>query len=75
MAQNQTISFGEVHQFLDRLFDGDFHAKRVLSLSTATLGVIETTSLAVNTIGQGLVMARGLVTKHAIGWIGCCPIA
>ena len=42
------------------------HAKRILSLSKATVGVIKTTSLAVNTISQGLALARGLVTKHAI---------
>src|SRR5471032_1157999 len=66
MAQNQTVSFGEVHRFLERLFDGDLHAKRVLSLANATLGVIRTASLAVNTIGQGLALARGLITKHAI---------
>jgi len=32
----------------------------------ATLGVIRTASLAVNTIGHGLALARGLITKHAI---------
>ena len=52
--------------FLTNLFDGDMHAKRVLSLANATLGVIKTASLAVNTIGQGLALARGLTTKHAI---------
>ena len=66
MRRNQTLCFGEVHHFLDGLFDGDLHAKRVLSLTNAALGVIKTTSLAVNTIGQGLALARGLVTKHAI---------
>src|SRR5450631_3158408 len=66
MRRNQTLCFGEVYCFLDGLFDGDLHAKRVLSLANATLGVIETASLAVNTIGQGLALARGLVTKHAI---------
>ena len=66
MRRNQTLCFGEVHHFLDGLFDGDLHAKRVLSLTNATLGVIKTTSLAVNAIGQGLALARGLVTKHAI---------
>jgi hypothetical protein len=35
-------------------------------IDNATLGVIKTTSLAVNTIGRGLALARGLVTKHAI---------
>src|SRR5487761_2669176 len=66
MQPNQTLCFTEVHRFLAGLFDGDLHAKRVLSLTNATLGVIRTASLAVNTIGQGLAMARGLVTKHAI---------
>lgn len=66
MRRNQTLCFGEVRHFLDGLFDGDLHAKRILSLTNATLGVIKTASLAVNTIGQGLALARGLVTKHAI---------
>src|SRR6478752_6431244 len=66
MTCNQILCFAEVHRFLAGLFDGDLHAKRVLSLANATLGVIRTASLAVNTIGQGLALARGLVTKHAI---------
>ena len=66
MRRNQTLCFEEVHCFLGGLFDGDLHAKRILSLTNATLGVIKTASLAVNTIGQGLALARGLVTKHAI---------
>ena len=37
-----------------------------MAARNATLGVIKTASLAVNTIGQGLALARGLVTKHAI---------
>ena len=66
MALNQSIGFGDVNRFLTGLFDGDLHAKRVLSLANATLGVIRTASLAVNTIGHGLALARGLVTKHAV---------
>ena len=66
MNSNQTLCFKQVHRLLDGLFDGDLHAKRVLSLANATLGVIKTASLAVNTIGHGLALARGLVTKHAI---------
>jgi hypothetical protein len=66
MTCNQILCFAEVHRVLAGLFDGDLHAKRVLSLANATLGVIRTASLAVNTIGQGLALARGLVTKHAI---------
>jgi hypothetical protein len=66
MTANQTVGFEGVHGFLVNLFDGDLHAKRVLSLANATLGVIRTVSLAVNTIGQGLALARGRTTKHAI---------
>ena len=66
MAPDQTLGFQEVSRLLNRLFDGDLHAKRVLSLANATLGVIRTASLAVATIGQGLALACGLVTKHAI---------
>jgi hypothetical protein len=66
MAPDQTLGFNDVHRFLSGLFDGDLHAKRGLSLANATLGVVRTASLAVSTIGQGLALARGLVTKHAI---------
>ena len=34
--------------------------------ANATLGVISSASLAVNTIGQGLALARGGMTKHAV---------
>jgi hypothetical protein len=66
MKPDQTLGFHEVSRFLGGLFDGDLHAKRLLSLTNATVGVVRTASLAVNTIGQGLALARGLVTKHAI---------
>ena len=66
MTRTQTLGFEEVHRFLAGLFEGDLHAKRVLSLANATLGVIKTASLAVHTIGHGLALARGLLSKHAI---------
>ncbi len=66
MTPDPTLGFQDVHRFLTGLFDGDLHAKRVLSLANATVGVIRTASLAVNTIGHGLALARGLVSKHAI---------
>src|ERR1700692_5045410 len=65
MTPDRTLGFQQVNRFLSDLFDGDMHAKRVLSLPNAPLGVSRTASLAVNTIGQGLALARGLVTKHA----------
>jgi hypothetical protein len=60
------ITFEATHEFLGALFSEDVHAKRVYSLANATLGVISSASLAVNTIGQGLALARGRLTKHAI---------
>src|SRR5450432_1552529 len=66
MKPDQTLGFDAIHAFLDSLLGADMHAKRVLSLANATLGVVRTASLAVHTIGLGLALARGLVTKHAI---------
>jgi transposase len=66
MKPDQSLGFDGIHRFLDGLLGADMHAKRVLSLANATLGVVRTASLAVHTIGQGLALARGLVTKHAV---------
>jgi hypothetical protein len=66
MARCKGITFNTTHEFLSRLFADDVHAKRVYSLANATLGVISGASLAVNTIGHGLALARGKHTKHAI---------
>ena len=62
----QPLSFEGVHDFLSPLFGGDLHAKRVNSLAGATLGVIQSASLAVGMIGQGLALARGRLPKHAV---------
>jgi hypothetical protein len=66
MATDRPLSFEGVHGFMDTLFGADLHAKRVLSLAGAALGVIESASLAVGLIGQGLALARGRLTKHAV---------
>jgi hypothetical protein len=66
MATHRPLSFEGVHGFMDTLFGADLHAKRVLSLAGAALGVIESASLAVGLIGQGLALARGRLTKHAV---------
>lgn len=58
--------YPSIKKHLERLFDGDIHAKRVASLANATLGVMTAASLAVAVIGQALAQARGLLTKHAI---------
>jgi hypothetical protein len=62
----KSFKFKDVNAFLLCLFEFDMHAKRVLSLANATLGVMSGASLAIHTIGQGLAQAKGLNTKHAI---------
>ncbi len=65
-VRKSKIQFDDVHGFLQTLFDGDLHAKRVYSLANATLGVMTSASLAIHTIGLGLAEAKGRVTKHSI---------
>jgi hypothetical protein len=66
LSANQQISFEGIQRFLKSVFGQDLHAKRILSLAGATLGAIESASLAVALIGQGLALARGLTTKYAV---------
>jgi hypothetical protein len=56
----------DVRSFVSEVYGTDLHAKRIDSLAGATLGVMQSASLAVAMIGQALAQARGLVTKHAI---------
>jgi hypothetical protein len=60
------VRFEHVHRFVDGILGKDLHAKRVYSLANATLGVIASASLAIHAIGQGLALARGRLTKHAV---------
>lgn len=55
-----------IRKYLDGIFAGDLHAKRVESLANGTPGVMTSASLAVSIIGQSLAQARGLLSKHAI---------
>ena len=56
VAQRKGITLETTHQFLNVVFGEDVHAKRIYSLANATLGVISSASLAVNTIGHGLAL-------------------
>ena len=48
------------------MYEGDLHAKRVLSLANATLGVLTSASLAIHAVGRGLAQAMGTLTKHGV---------
>jgi hypothetical protein len=56
----------EIHEFVSSLYEGDLHAKRVLSLANATTGVLASASLAVHAVGQGLAHVQGTLSKHGV---------
>ena len=66
MRIKKVLRRDEIMKFITRLYDGDLHAKRVLSLANATLGVLTSASLAVHAIGQGLARAMGKLSKHGV---------
>ncbi len=66
MSVVHPVTLEGVRAYLAALFGEDLHAKRVQSLAGATLGCIQSASLAISMIGQGLALADGLLPKHAI---------
>ena len=64
MRPKGALRRNEINEFITRLYDGDLHAKRVLSLANGTLGVLSSASLAVHAVGQGL--AQGMLGRHAV---------
>ena len=66
MAPKNILPRKKITDFIDNLYNGDLHAKRVLSLANATLGVLVSASLAVHAIGQGLAQALGKLSKHGV---------
>ena len=65
-SDRQRAHVSQVRSFVGGVYGADLHAKRIDSLAGATLGVIQSASLAVAVIGQALAQAKGLITKHAI---------
>ena len=65
-ADRRRAQLADVRSFLGEVYGADLHAKRIESLAGATLGVMQSASLAVALIGQALAQAKGLITKHAI---------
>ena len=65
-AGARLIERRDLMNFITTLYDGDLHAKRVLSLANATLGVLASASLAIHAVGRGLAQAMGTLTKHGV---------
>jgi hypothetical protein len=56
----------EIEEFLKGFLEEDVHAKRIFSLSDATLGVMTSGAMAIHAVGHGISQARGVLRKHAI---------
>jgi hypothetical protein len=65
-SDRRWVQLADVRSFVGEVYGDDLHAKRIDSLAGATLGVMQSASLAVAMIGQALAQAKGLITKHAI---------
>ncbi len=66
MTQQGVLRRDDISEFISKIYEGDLHAKRVLSLSNATLGVLTSASLAIHAVGQGLAQAMGKLSKHGV---------
>ena len=66
MGQRAALRRDALSEFGSKMYDGDLHAKRVLSLSNATLGVLTRAPLAIHAAGYGLAQAMGTFGKHGI---------
>ena len=66
MTQQAVLRRDDISEFISKMYEGDLHAKRVLSLSNATLGVLTSASLAIHAVGQGLAQAMGKLSKHGV---------
>ena len=66
MTQQGVLRRDDISEFISKRYEGDLHAKRVLSLSNATLGVLTSASLAIHAVGQGLAQAMGKLSKHGV---------
>ena len=65
-SSGQWLQRHDLLNFIATLYEGDLHAKRVLSLANATLGVLTSASLAIHAVGRGLAQALGALTKHGV---------
>lgn len=61
-----SIEPSRVHEFVHDLVGEDMHAKRVLSLGNAVVGVMHAASLSIHAIGEGLAASKQLVRKHSV---------
>lgn len=60
-----TLNNIEVYNIIDTIFGKNMHAKRVISLANAAIGLLNAEELLLHKIGEGLSRAKNLDKKHA----------
>ncbi len=55
-----------LNKLVSTIFDDDLHAKRVASLASAAVGVLEGAALGIHAIGRALAVAAGLKSRRAV---------
>ncbi|MBC8070446.1 MAG: IS4 family transposase [Deltaproteobacteria bacterium] len=66
MSSRSPIDASRVYRFVESLVGEDMHAKRVLSLGNAVVGVMHAASLSIHAIGEGLAASKELVRRHSV---------
>ncbi len=51
---------------LEKIFEDDLHARRVLSLANGVVGVLDAAALSIHAIGRGYAHATGMNDKHGV---------
>jgi hypothetical protein len=60
------LSSASIQRYVSEVLGDDLHAKRILSLANATLGVLHATSLCLHFIGRAYAQASGTDAKHGV---------
>lgn len=64
--KSQALTAEDIQAYVDSIIGENDHARRVLSIANAVMGVIHAAALAVHAIGAALARVEALATKHAI---------
>ena len=64
--QGELVKDFDVYKIVSSVLGGSEHAKRIISVSNAALGIIVSGSLIIHRIGRGLASALNLSDKHAV---------
>lgn len=64
VPQPRAVRPKDILPFMTHVFGGDLHAKTLLSLAMATVGVLHAARLGIHAIGRGLALAMLLDSKH-----------